>query len=52
MLRLADLGWRDACRADEGLAAGLNTHAGKLTNYAVGRALEIDVTSPQVVLKS
>ncbi|MBV7408354.1 alanine dehydrogenase [Maritimibacter sp. DP1N21-5] len=52
MLRLADLGWREACLADEGLAAGLNTHAGQLTNYAVGRALEIDVISPQVALKS
>ncbi|MBV7377445.1 alanine dehydrogenase [Maritimibacter dapengensis] len=51
LLRLADMGWRDACASDDGLAAGLNTHEGKLTNYAVGKALEIDVVSPQLVLK-
>lgn len=51
MLKLADMGWQEACRADDGLAEGLNTHAGKLTNYAVGKALEIDVVSPGVILK-
>ncbi|MEC7764595.1 MAG: alanine dehydrogenase [Pseudomonadota bacterium] len=52
MLRLADQGWRAAMEADEGLMAGLNVHAGKLTNYAVGRALEIDVVSPALAIKS
>ncbi|MBL6427365.1 MAG: alanine dehydrogenase [Maritimibacter sp.] len=52
MLRLADLGWRAAMEADEGLMAGLNVHAGKLTNYAVGRALEIDVVSPSLAIKA
>ncbi len=37
-LRLADVGWRDACRADPALALGLNTHAGQLTYPAVGAA--------------
>ncbi|MGP1356464.1 alanine dehydrogenase [Roseicyclus sp.] len=51
MIALADRGWREACRADPHLLAGLNTHEGRLTNYAVGRALGIDVTSPSVVVK-
>jgi alanine dehydrogenase len=51
MVALADKGWRDACRDDPHLMAGLNTHGGKLTNYAVGHALGIDVTSPSVVVK-
>jgi alanine dehydrogenase len=51
MLALADKGWRDACAADPNLLEGLNVHAGKLTYYAVGKALGIDVTSPQLVLR-
>ncbi|MBF9034813.1 alanine dehydrogenase [Rhodobacterales bacterium HKCCE2091] len=52
MLALADKGWKQALSEDEGLLAGLNTHAGRLTNYAVGRALGIDVLSPGLALKS
>ncbi|MXU64018.1 alanine dehydrogenase [Oceanomicrobium pacificus] len=52
MLALADKGWRAACEADPHLLEGLNTHAGKLTYYAVGKALGIDVVSPQIALKS
>ncbi|MBC6442345.1 MAG: alanine dehydrogenase [Rhodobacteraceae bacterium] len=52
VLALADKGWRQACEDDEHLLAGLNTHAGRLTCYAVGKALEIDVISPVVVLNS
>ena len=51
MLALADKGWRQACTDDAGLLEGLNVHAGQLTNYAVGRALEIDVISTAVALK-
>ncbi|WP_238366756.1 alanine dehydrogenase [Mesobacterium pallidum] len=51
MLALADKGWRAACAEDPHLLEGLNVHAGKLTNYAVGRALEIDVLSPQLAVK-
>ena len=51
MIALADKGWKQACRDDAGLMAGLNTHDGKLTNAAVGRALEIDVISPALVVK-
>ena len=51
LLALADKGWRQACSDDPHLLAGLNTHAGTLTNYAVGRALGLDVTSPAVAVK-
>ncbi|WP_170327261.1 alanine dehydrogenase [Ruegeria arenilitoris] len=52
MLSLADKGWKQACQDDEHLLAGLNVHAGQLTYYAVGKALGIDVVSPNVVIKS
>ncbi len=51
MLALADKGWRKACEDDPHLLAGLNVHAGKLTYYAVGKALGLDVLSPQLALK-
>ncbi len=51
MLSLADKGWREACAADPHLLAGLNTHAGNLTYFAVGKALGIDVLSPELALK-
>ncbi|MGC9418156.1 MAG: alanine dehydrogenase [Rhodovulum sp.] len=51
MLDLADKGWRQACEDDPHLLAGLNTHAGQLTYYAVGRAQGIDVLSPHLALK-
>jgi alanine dehydrogenase len=50
LLALADKGWRQACRDDPHLAAGLNVHAGKLTYYAVGEALGMDVYSTRLVL--
>jgi alanine dehydrogenase len=50
MLALADKGWRQACLDDPHLGNGLNTHAGKLTYYAVGEALGIDVFAPKLVL--
>ncbi|PTX57472.1 L-alanine dehydrogenase [Litoreibacter ponti] len=52
LLALADKGWRQACEDDPHLLNGLNVHAGKLTYYAVGRALEMDVLSPQLALKA
>jgi alanine dehydrogenase len=51
MLALADKGWKRACAEDEHLLAGLNVHAGQLTCYAVGKALGIDVISPQKVVR-
>ncbi|SFD90699.1 alanine dehydrogenase [Roseivivax sediminis] len=52
MLALADKGWQQACLDDPNLLNGLNVHAGKLTYYAVGRALGINVTSPQIAVKA
>ena len=51
LLALADKGWQQACADDPHLLEGLNVHAGRLTYYAVGKALGIDVTSPQLALK-
>ncbi|MEL7389914.1 MAG: alanine dehydrogenase, partial [Pseudomonadota bacterium] len=39
MLSLANKGWQAACSDDPHLLNGLNVHAGKLTYYAVGKAL-------------
>jgi alanine dehydrogenase len=47
---LADKGWQQACRDDRGLALGVNTHAGALTNGPVGSALGIDTTALDAVL--
>ncbi|SDW64594.1 alanine dehydrogenase [Litoreibacter albidus] len=52
LLALADKGWKQACEDDAHLLNGLNVHAGQLTYYAVGKALGIDVLSPQLALKS
>jgi alanine dehydrogenase len=35
---VAGRGWRDALRADDALALGLNTHAGSVVNEPVARA--------------
>jgi alanine dehydrogenase len=51
MLAIADKGWRKACEDDTHLLNGLNTHGGKLTYFAVGKALGLDVTSPSLALK-
>ncbi len=47
---LADKGWQQACRDDQSLALGLNTHAGKLTNAPVGEAVGIEAVSLEEVL--
>ncbi|WP_214321072.1 alanine dehydrogenase [Nonomuraea sediminis] len=49
-VKLADLGWKDALKADAGLAGGLNTHAGILTNQPVAEALSLPYTSVAEVL--
>lgn len=43
-LRLADRGWRDACRADEGLAEGVNMVDGRITFRAVAEAWDMPYT--------
>lgn len=40
-LRIADLGWEGALRADAGLARGLNVSEGKVRNQAVAKALNL-----------
>jgi alanine dehydrogenase len=50
VVALADKGWQQACRDDRGLALGLNTHAGQLTNAPVGEAVGVAATTPDEVL--
>jgi alanine dehydrogenase len=49
-VELADLGWRDALRADEALAGGLNTHGGQLTNAPVAAAHGYDSSTVAAAL--
>jgi alanine dehydrogenase len=50
VLAIADHGWRDALRADPHLRAGLNVHAGRVTNAAVAAALGYDLAPAEDVL--
>ena len=50
VLRLADSGWRSACRADAALAKGLSTHRGALLNEQVARDLGMPFTDPATLL--
>lgn len=43
-LRLADKGWREACRSDKGLAEGVNIVDGKITFEAVAEAWGLPYT--------
>lgn len=43
-LRLADMGWREACKADKGLAEGVNIVDGKVTFKAVAQAWDLPFT--------
>ena len=47
---LADRGWEQAMREDRSLALGLSTHAGKLTNAAVGAAVGINPVTAESLL--
>ena len=44
-LRLADLGWKQACRKDPGLAEGVNVEDGKVTYEAVAEAWGLPYTA-------
>jgi alanine dehydrogenase len=47
---LADHGWREALRGDDALAAGLNIHAGQVTNEGVAAAHSLEsVPVPDVL---
>lgn len=43
-LRLADMGWREACKADKGLAEGVNIVNGKITFKGVAEAWDLPYT--------
>lgn len=43
-LRLADLGWQEACRKDPGLADGINIVDGKITFKGVAEAFDLPYT--------
>ena len=43
-IRLANMGWRDACRADKGLAEGVNIVDGKITFKPVAEAWDMPYT--------
>ncbi|MDE6010298.1 MAG: alanine dehydrogenase [Muribaculaceae bacterium] len=43
-LKLADLGWREACKKDPGLADGVNMVDGKITFKAVAEAFDLPYT--------
>ncbi len=49
-LRIAENGWRRACRDDEALAMGLNTHDGALVNAPVAEAHGLTSSSLDTVL--
>lgn len=49
-LRIADLGWYEALKADPHLANGLNAHAGQITHEAVARALGLDYVPAAEIL--
>ncbi|SIR85868.1 alanine dehydrogenase [Williamsia sterculiae] len=49
VLRLAELGWAEACRRDASLAAGLSTHAGGLLSDHVAEALDIPLAESPLV---
>ncbi len=51
VMALAGKGWRLACSEDEHLLAGLNTHAGRLTYAAVGKALDLPTINPREALR-
>ncbi|MCV7408930.1 alanine dehydrogenase [Mycobacterium florentinum] len=50
VLRLADHGWRDACRSDPALAKGLSTHQGALLSQRVAADIGLPFTEPSGVL--
>ena len=49
-LKIADLGWQAALKANPHLAAGLNVHDGKITYEAVARDLGYDYVPVEAVL--
>ena len=52
VLALADKGWRRALAQDPGLMAGLNVHAGRITNEAVAHSLGRDYVPAEDALSA
>jgi alanine dehydrogenase len=50
VLKLAEGGWRAACRSDPALAKGLSTHDGSLLSEQVAADLGLSCTDPASVL--
>jgi alanine dehydrogenase len=50
VLKLADKGWKAACRADPALAKGLSTHGGELLSEQVAADLNLPFADPAGVL--
>lgn len=50
-LRIAALGWKEACRRDKGLAEGLNVIDGKVTFPAVAEAFGMEYTPAEQFLR-
>ncbi|MDI3314384.1 MAG: alanine dehydrogenase [Mycobacterium sp.] len=51
VIKLADYGWRTACRSDPALAKGLSTHDGALLSRQVASDLGLPFTDPATVLR-
>ena len=49
VLKLADVGYEQACRDDVGLAEGINVEGGKVTNRPVAEAFGLEFTPSSVV---
>ena len=50
ILKLANLGWQQALQQDVHFLAGLNVHAGKVTNEHVAEALGYDYLAPETLV--
>ncbi|OBB74065.1 alanine dehydrogenase [Mycobacterium sp. 852014-52144_SCH5372336] len=50
VLKLAEAGWRAACRADASLARGLSSHDGALLSARVAADLDLPYTDPSMLL--
>lgn len=46
-LRIADMGWREACKKDPDLADGVNMVDGKITFKTVAEAFDLTYTPPE-----
>ena len=50
IMKLANVGWKKALQQDVHFLAGLNVHAGKVTNKHVAKALGYDYVPPETVV--